>query len=756
LNLERSSLLTLPVLGAFAVMLGVGLQRLGASLWVALGVAALALPVIANVGSRFTARVRVVLTVALLLCPLAWWRANIVRNAPDVLAEKLDQHVTLEGEFDGRFLNTPDARVLIQPRRALQSGQYRVTGRLELPGWYRNPGAFDLGAWLESRGVRYALRVQKSVRLPDTLLERVRRHARAGVTAGLPPTESALMLGVALGDADDFSSLPDTPEGLTWREVFSRSGLTHVMALSGQQITLLVAALSLLLARLKLWRYPVLIAVLGAYLVVVGFSPSVTRAVMMGVSVLASLWLGRGKLEVASTLGLSAVLTLSLEPRWLFDLGWQLSFLAVLGMMLFTPPILALFPTVSTPGKWLIGGVAATLGASALTLPLTASSFGVIAPFSVFANLVAEVLMTALVPLGFLASLAGESIGALVNLPTRFLATALLETARVFSVAPVVQWGNVGALGFVAFYAGIAALLLALRGSLRAYRAFVVVLLGVIVTGAAGQARGAQILYLDVGQGDSTLIRLPGADILVDGGGTPSGDFDIGRNVVVPALRALGVRNLIVIATHADSDHVEGLEAVLDEIPVSTLVIGHDKVPGTDAFWDRVAAAATRNRVPTRAVRRGEIWTLGAARLVFHGPRPNAFPDDNDNSVAFALEFGSRRALFLGDTPDWLEREMNPGAVNVLKAAHHGSRFSTSEELMRRTRPEIAVLSSGRDNNYGHPSRTVLQRLERFGTRVYRTDRDGAITYDLNTGIVTVTHPNAATGLPGTPGETRP
>ncbi|NJK44741.1 MAG: DUF4131 domain-containing protein [Pleurocapsa sp. SU_196_0] len=605
------------------VMLGVGLQRFDAPLMVALGVAALALPVIANIGSRFTARVRLMLTVALLLCPLAWWRANAVRNAPDVLSGSVGQTVTLEGEFDGRFLNAPDARVLIQPRRALQSGRYRVTGRLELPSWYRNPGAFDLGAWLELRGVRYALRVQKSVRLPDTLLERVRRHARAGVTAGLPPTEAALMLGVALGDADDFSSLPDTPEGLTWREVFSKSGLAHVMALSGQQITLLVAALSLLLARLKLWRYPALITVLGAYLIVVGFSPSVTRAVLMGVAVLASLWLGRGKLEVTSTLGLSAVLTLSLEPRWLFDLGWQLSFLAVLGMMLFTPPILALFPKVSTPGKWLIGGIAATLGASALTLPLTASSFGVIAPFSVFANLVAEVLMTALVPLGFLASLGGETIGALVNLPTRVLATALLETARVFSVAPVLPWGSVGVFGFVAFYASIAALLLTLRRSLRVYQAFAVVLLGVIVTGAAGQARGAQILYLDVGQGDSTLIRLPGADILVDGGGTPNTDFDIGKNVVVPALRALGVRNLIVIATHADSDHVEGLEAVLDELPVSTLVIGHDKVPGTA----RVLGSDRGSRDPppradsSCATRRGLDARCGTTRVPRTAPQ---------------------------------------------------------------------------------------------------------------------------------------
>ncbi len=755
-SLQRSSLLTLPVLGALGVMLGIAAQRFGAGFWSVFAVSAVGALLVGLLGSkRLPARLRLALVAALLLCPIAWWRAESLRNAPDRLAVHLEKTLTLEGEFDGRFLNAPNARVLIQPRSALQGGRYRVTGRLSLPQWYRNPGAFDLGAWLEGRGVRYVLRVQKAQRLPDSLLQRIRNYARAGVQAGLPPTEAALMLGVALGDADDFSSLPDTPEGLSWREVFSRSGLTHIMALSGQQITLLVAALTLLLARLKLWRYPVLIGILGAYIVVVGFGPSVTRAVLMGVAVLLSLWLGRGRLEVLPALGLSAILTLLYEPRWLTDLGWQLSYLAVLGMLLFTAALLALFPSVSGRMKWILGGLAATLGASALTLPLTASSFGIVPPLSPFANLIAEPLMVVLVPLGFLASLAGPTLGAIVNLPTHLFAWLLLQTAQVFAVAPVLEWGRIGWLGYVAFYTAIAALLLALRGRLRPYQALTVVLAGMLVTGLAARVPKSEVVYFDVGQGDSTLIRLPGVDILVDGGGTPNGDYDIGKRVVVPALRSLGVRNLIVVATHADGDHVEGLEAVLDRGGVSALVIGHDKAAGTDRFWDVLMAAAARHHVPIRQVRRGEVWTFGAARLNFWGPRQNTFPDDNSNSVSFALEYAGRRLMFLGDTPGELETEMNPGKLTVLKAAHHGSRFSTAEDLMRRTTPQVAVISSGLGNTYGHPSRTVLQRLERYGTRIYRTDREGAITFHLDTGALEVVHPNPDMGLPGTPGRTR-
>ena len=750
---NRSSLLTLPVIAAIGTIVGVMLQGAGISFWVAFGIAGLGCSAVLI--SRLEKSLRLAVIAALLLIPLAWWRSDAVRNQPDSLASSVDKTVTLTGDFDGQFLNADSAKVLIQPRSALKSGRYRVTGRVQLPTWYRNPGAFDLGAWLTGRGVKYALRVQKAVRLPDDALEVIRQHARAGVQAGLPPREAALMLGVALGDSYDFSRLPDTPEGLSWREIFSRSGLTHVMALSGQQISILVIALSFALSPLKIWRYPLLMLVLIGYIVVVGFSPSVTRAVIMGMVVLGSLWLGRGRLEALPALGFSAVATLLLEPRWLFDLGFQLSYLAVLGMILFIAPALKLLPKASTPMQYLIGGIAATLGASALTLPLTASSFGLIAPLSPFPNLIAEALMQLLVPLGFVTALLGPGPSAIVNVITLPIAWLLLETARLFALAPVLEWGQISVLGMTVYYAALLAMLLMLNGYIRPRFALLVPLAGVLITGGLARVPHPKIVYLDVGQGDSSLIRVPGADILIDGGGTPQGDFDVGKRVVVPALRSLGVKNLIVIATHADSDHIEGLEAVLDRGGVSALVIGHDKAMGEDAFWDTLKAAAVRNRVPMREVRRGEVWRFGAATLRFTGPRADTLPEDNQNSVAFALEYAGKRYLFLGDTPGELEAQMNPGALTVLKAAHHGSRFSTSETLMQRTRPQIAVISSGLSNTYGHPSRTMLQRLERFGAKIYRTDREGAITVDLNTGGLSVVNPNPAMGLPGPPGKTR-
>ncbi len=748
---KPSSLLNFPVLGALGVVLGVLLERLELPFWAAFVVAALALVALF---SKLPQAVRYALMLALLLCPLAWWRSHITRVLPDSLAPFVGQTMTLEGDYDGRFFGGGSSRVYLRVKPALEMGIYRITGKLELPKWYRNPGVFDLGAWMLSRGARYILRAKEVVPLPSGLLGAARAWVRTGVRTGLQPREAALMTGVALGDPDELNGIPVSEDGTAWRDVFAQSGLAHIMALSGQQVTIIVLALSFALRGLMLWRYPTLIVVLLAYLAVVGTSPSVTRAVLMGVAVLLAGWLGRGRLEVLAAIGLSAILTLLYQPAWVADLGWLLSYLAVLGMVFFVPPLMALlrlkspdendlnprflhiwglkYLTLTRVRYWVVGIVAATLSAQALTLALTASSFGLIPVVSPISNLFAELLMLPLVVSSFVAGLLG-SAGGLVNWAVQPMAWLLLEGAKFFSGAPVLEWGSIAILGFVAFYASVAAIYAALLGWLRPYQMLVVLLASVLLTALPNRTR-AEIVYLDVGQGDSTLIRLPVGDILVDGGGTPQTDFDIGARVVVPALRSLGVKSLTVIATHGDADHIEGLNAVLRHFKVSSLIIGHDKPTGEDAVWDEMIASAKAHNIPTRVVGRGMRWQLGAATINFlHPAPPFDLTDDNINSVAFSLEYKNQRLLFLGDAPSKVEETMNPGVLDILKTAHHGSRFSTSPTLLRRTLPKAVVISSGADNTYGHPSKDVLERLKPYSPLVFRTDRDGAIIYSLET-----------------------
>jgi competence protein ComEC len=755
----HSSLTTFPVLGAVGLVLGI-LLRTALIDWPFVLIASALL-----VGLGFairTAQPRIALTVMLaaLLVPLGWARLAQVEAVLDKLASLEGQTITLEGEYDGHFLESAQGRVLISPKDAITPGRWRVTGNLEAPSWYKNPGAFDLGNWLERRGVKHALHVHSSKILPASdwanhlygWLETARSHGRTGATAGLPKDEAAFMRALSLGETDGFTNLDDPAQDQSWRDVFSRSGLAHVLALSGQQVTLLVMALSLLFAPFGVRRFPALILFLAVYWLLVGPGPSVTRAVLQGVVVLISLWLGRGRLEALPAIGLSVLVSLGFGPRWLFDLGWQLSYLAVLGMIVFTPPVTKALEQRPKWLVWLGTGLAATLGAQAFTMPLAASSFGIVPPASPLSNLIVEPLMTLLVPLGFLAALAGP-FGTIINLLVHPLVWIVLETAKLFSQLPIIEWGHISSTGMLAYFAGVTALALVAHRRLAISSALLVVLAAITATTALGARPHAEIIYLDVGQGDSSLIRLPAGDILVDGGGTVRSNYDLGRNVLVPALRNLGIKHLrAVIATHADTDHVEGLNAVLERIPVDVLIVGDDKAAGIDPVWDQLKSTTRAKHVQIQTVRRGANWKLGEASLHFHGPTFKMQPEDNSNSVAFTLEYHGRHALFLGDTPGEIEQEMHPGPLEVLKVAHHGSRFSTSENLLDQTHPKAAIISSGASNTYGHPSQTVLERLKAHRIPVFRTDRDGAIIYNLETGELLATAQNPHAGEPGTPG----
>ncbi len=764
-----SSLMTFPVLGAVSVIAGIMLERAGTPFLTVFAVFAMAVLIGLELRRSGRGNPRVVLIglFALALMPIAHLRSSIVERTPDGFAGLNGQSVSLVGESDGRFLTTPQGRLVITPKDALPAGSWRVQGRLEAISQMRNPGSFDYTAWLERRGVKHGLHVTSSAPIGgQNFLESVRDHLRSGVTSGLSSVDAAFMQSLVLGWTDDLSSAPDPEPGTSWRTAFSRSGLAHVLALSGQQVTLLLIALGLLLSPLGVRRYPVLIAFLIVYVIIVGPGPSVVRAALMGGAALVTLWLGRGRLEILPTLGLSAICTLLAGPRWIADLGWQLSHLAVLGLAVFMPVLtrsLERFkPATRAPKleqlRWkavsFIGlTLGTTLAAQAMTLPLTASAFGIVPLASPVANLIAAPLVAVLVPLGFLAAVLGPVLGGIVNLIVGPLSHLTLETARLLSAWPALPWGTISSAGHMAYFASLTVFVLALHGRVRWNLALGTVLAAMIVTIIPASRPHAEIVYLDVGQGDSSLIRLPEGDILVDGGGSVRSPFDVGERVVVPALRALGVKRLLaVVATHADVDHIEGLSRVLERFGVGTLIVGINKEPGVDPVWDALVRSAQSRDVPIQSVRRGQRWSLGDAKFEFLNPTWTPNDTDNPNSVSFTLEYHGHRSLFLGDSPAEIETQMFPGQLEVLKVAHHGSRFSTSETLLDRTHPKVAIISSGIHNTYGHPAADVLSRLQARGVLVYRTDRDGAIRYDLETGAMSVTAPNAQTGQPGEPG----
>jgi competence protein ComEC len=330
-------------------------------------------------------------------------------------------------------------------------------------------------------------------------------------------------------------------------------------------------------------------------------------------------------------------------------------------------------------------------------------------------------------------------------------AKALVDSARLVELTPwlTVLVPEPGPVAVAVYYA---ALLGAVAGSgaLRRCSAAVwMMALAAVCTGFAFRAPQwpytsgqplMRVTMFDVGQGDATLVELPdGHTLMADTGGTPfGGGFDIGARVLAPALWARGHRSLdTLLLTHGDPDHVGGALRVVEGFRPTEVWEGVPAPPNHPLHEILRAAQVDGARALQRAA--GETRALGDVHLrVMHPERPDweRRRVRNDDSVVVELVYGEVAVLLAGDISAEVERSiaprLTPARIRILKVAHHGSRTSTSRELLEAWAPHIALIGCGRSNPFGHPAAEVLQRLRSAGTAVYRTDLDGQITVETD------------------------
>jgi len=257
--------------------------------------------------------------------------------------------------------------------------------------------------------------------------------------------------------------------------------------------------------------------------------------------------------------------------------------------------------------------------------------------------------------------------------------------------------------------------------------------------------RTLRVTFLDVGQGDSIVIESPGGKVVVvDGGGHPGTDerlgSDPGNRVVVPYLRSRGVQRVdLLVPTHPDDDHVQGLNAVVENFGVEAALDGG--YPGTSAPYTRLIGRLHTHRIPIYVARRGQRIALGdGVELQVLNPPDHAVMGQhsptNDNSVVLRVIYGKSRFLLTGDAEAEAESEMLGHcadlSADVLKAGHHGSRWSTNAPFLDAVHPSIAIISCGENNVYNHPHPELMDRLTARGIHIYRTDRQGAITVETD------------------------
>lgn len=674
---------------------------------------------------------------------MAAWQAR-----PDPLSGHYGLEQRWRGYSDGALLHADApvrarlSLVLTEAAGTAPVGRVELTGSAVPASGARNPGGFDYASHLKRRGVAAQLLVRKQ---PELLLQAfpLRQRLQRGVQAGLSAPAAAIMAAMTLGVKDDLGDL---------RDDFAAAGVAHILALSGLHVGVLLLIVARLLRRVP-WRTPALMVITVGFVTVVGASPSVVRAATMALALLLTSAFGTTRPQAVTTLALAALVGMLLAPQMLMDLSFQLSHLAVAGLLLYLPPWLARFgldvAPVNAPGepvRYLFarlrhGALVSLLVSCAAQLPtlsLVAGAFGRVPLLSPLVNVVAVPLAGLLVPLGFASGLLGLvalPLAGAVNLLTETVARLLLVLVQLSAQQPALPWGEVGWLGhacWAAFAFGLAAW--SVRRMALKQLLLVAALAGGVTLAVPARLGAPDVWFLDVGQGDSVLIRVPGAAVLIDGGGAVFSDYDVGTKVVLKALNALGVHSLAaVIATHPDTDHVEGLLRVLSSVPVGLLVTGPEQPEVT--LDQQLRDVAARRGVPVHIARRGERLLIGPSgdlRLdVIHPAADTSGESLNEASVAVVLNYrDSPRALFLGDIGLPTEPYLPVPPIDVLMVGHHGSRNSTGEQLVRAAGADVAVISVGR-NNYGHPAPEVIERLEAHGATVYTTLEFGALRFDL-------------------------
>jgi competence protein ComEC len=581
------------------------------------------------------------------------------------------------------------------------------------------------GTWLDERASASRARIRRAIDRWVGI-----RH----------PTSAALVTAVLIGDR---AAIDDDV-----RERLQISGTYHVIAISGGNIAVFVVIVSALCRAGGLGPRAaalVTLAVLLAYAAVVVSGPSVRRAVMV-----ATLYLGARAVDHRAPPWQAAAMAcaglLVVWPLDLRDVGFVLTFGAASALL--AAASLMRGQAGPAPVRWLLQSLGASLAVEAVLLPVQALVFARVSLAGIVLNLAAVPAMT-IAQLAGLVVVAGDLAGTGASLAgwtadagVRLLlgAASLAEGAPwVTGRAPPPAWP------IVALYYG--ALTWALRGPRRTRAAGAVVCVvtaAAITVGAPAsvwtndpQPSGRfRLTMLDVGQGEAMLLEPPrGWPLLVDTGGSPfGGGLEIGSRVVAPALWARGVTTLsTLLITHGDPDHMGGAAGVLASLPVSEAWLGirvPRHVPGNELL-----AELAGRQVGVRYLRAGgAMWFAGARLRVLHPPEPDWERPRvrNDDSVVVELVYGDVAVLLSGDIGADVERalvpHLTPAPIRILKVAHHGSRTSSSRELLDAWRPQLALISAGRGNTFGHPTREVLDRLGETGTRVLRTDRHGQIT----------------------------
>lgn len=625
-----------------------------------------------------------------------------------------------------------------------------MTAELGKAAKSRNFGDFSFEKYYQSKNIYIKAYPQQISKLAsdsagpvNQLLYYGRQKVKLSIYSAMPKREAAILYGILTGSKSEIDE--------DVMQVFSLTGLAHILSVSGLHIGFLVLIIGYVLKPFKLKdninHIATFVAVL-LYIMLIGAPvPALRALVMFAVMLGGKIW-GR-KYDLNASVSVAAILLLLYNPLLIHDPSFIISFACIYAIIFLHQPVssrLGFLPS------WLRNSLALSAAVWIGITPVLIYYFNYVSIINILLNVAA-------VPIAFLITLAGFAgviVGIVISTPSIFIFSAayyLIKLLYLMSEKALLIPGAgfvIPALsGYIyVLYYGAALLLidgfwnnrsLAFK---RGYSAVLAAAIGVCILLNILPGRSLQINYVDVGQGDCSVLRTPyHRTIVIDGGGSSpwqDGSYDIGQKITVPALLHMGIWRIdTIIVSHIHDDHLGGVLSILDKFKVNRVILPESDRYGTGEYasenYNELIAKCSAKNIPISYLKKGDrIVVDKELTLNVLGPEKpfiiNTDSDVNNNSLVIKLKYKGFDALFTGDIQQEGEQRVKESYmdIDVLKVAHHGSPYSTTKDFIDMIKPEYSIISVGK-NNYGHPSEDVIERLNQAGSTIFRTDENGGI-----------------------------
>jgi competence protein ComEC len=629
----------------------------------------------------------------------------------------------------------------------------KIKGKLEKPVKQKNFGEFNYELYLAREKIfaylniwqeRDILKIGKDdsnflVSLSLSARDKIKEITKQI----LPQPFNYLLIGMLLGEKGFIP--PDL------KEVFADAGIMHILAVSGLHVGIIAIALAALLNILRLpkkLKLFTLVLILIMYASITGYRPSVLRATIMFIMLIGGKLVNRdGNLNIS--LFFAAFLILLVNPLTLYDAGFLLSFIVTFFIINLSPILQELYSKIIV---WIKTPLAVSTAAWIGIFPLSAYFFNKVSIISIVTNIFIIPLTGIAVILGFVTFFIGllniSLAGVIANINYLVLSLIIL-IARSFSLLPFafVYIAQPPILVIALYYLTVFFIIeifykknLSLKAKKKAIFITLSIILLIIIVQVFSPPDNLKVNFINVGEGDCILIEAPNKiNILIDGGGTPQSNFDVGNKIVIPYLRRKGIDTInLLVLTHPHLDHLEGLLPVIKEFKVD-MVLDSGLISDLQEYKEFISTIQEKG-IPYHQAKAGDnfIFSNNLEIFLLNPSYISDFYNDSDfnnASIVIKLFYKNADFLFTGDIEETTENKLliwqNILQSDVLKVSHHGSATSTNSEFLDRVNPMIAAITVGK-NNFGHPSQKVIERLEDKNIKIYRTDEDGTIIVRTN------------------------